>query len=50
MRALSALPQRRYTYLFEEFLPRLRALGVGEGTIETLLVANPRRYFAGEPL
>jgi phosphotriesterase-related protein len=48
MRLLSALPQRRYTYLFEEFLPRLRAAGVDASTLDRLLIDNPRRYFAGE--
>jgi len=32
-----------YTYLFREFVPRLRAAGLGDGEIETLLVANPAR-------
>jgi phosphotriesterase-related protein len=48
MRLLSALPQRRYTYLFEEFLPRLRAAGVDDRTIDVLLIDNPRRFFSGE--
>jgi predicted metal-dependent phosphotriesterase family hydrolase len=32
-----------YTYLFREFVPRLRAAGLGDGEIDTLLVANPAR-------
>jgi phosphotriesterase-related protein len=32
-----------YTYLFREFVPRLRAAGLGDGEIETLLVRNPAR-------
>ncbi|HET7676859.1 MAG TPA: hypothetical protein VFK38_03330 [Candidatus Limnocylindrales bacterium] len=32
-----------YTYLAETFLPRLRAHGVDEATLETITVANPRR-------
>ena len=32
-----------YTYLFREFVPRLRAAGLDDGEIETLLVANPAR-------
>ncbi len=32
-----------YTYLAREFLPRLRAAGVGEAEIETITVRNPRR-------
>lgn len=36
------------TYLFRVVFPKLREAGVGEKTIETLLVENPRRFFAGE--
>ncbi len=32
-----------YTFLFREFIPRLRAAGLGDGEIETLLVRNPAR-------
>ena len=32
-----------YTYLFREFVPRLRAAGLGDGEIEALLVGNPAR-------
>jgi predicted metal-dependent phosphotriesterase family hydrolase len=32
-----------YCHLFESFLPRLRALGVSEAEIETILVHNPAR-------
>jgi phosphotriesterase-related protein len=32
-----------YTYLADTFLPRLRAVGVDEATIETITVENPRR-------
>ena len=32
-----------YTFLFREFIPRLRAAGLGDGEIETLLVHNPAR-------
>jgi len=35
-----------YTYLSEQFLPRLRASGVDEATIEQLTHANPFRAFA----
>lgn len=38
---------RRFTYLFTDFLPRLRAAGIGEDTIRQMLVENPRRLFAG---
>lgn len=32
-----------YTFLFREFVPRLRAAGLGDGEIDTLLVTNPAR-------
>ncbi len=32
-----------YVYLFETFLPRLRAAGVSPAEIDTITVANPRR-------
>jgi len=32
-----------YTYLAEQFLPRLRAAGVSDADIDTMTVANPRR-------
>jgi phosphotriesterase-related protein len=35
-----------FTYLFDEFLPRLRAVGVDEKTIRQLVHANPFRAFA----
>ncbi|HXJ35618.1 MAG TPA: phosphotriesterase-related protein [Candidatus Eisenbacteria bacterium] len=35
------------TYVFETIVPRLRAAGVADGKIKTMLVDNPRRYFAG---
>ncbi|MBI3744641.1 MAG: phosphotriesterase-related protein, partial [Chloroflexi bacterium] len=41
-------PKRRYTYLLEEFIPKLRTAGATDDTIKTLTVENPRRYFAGE--
>ena len=34
-----------YTFIQEQFLPRLRELGVSEAQIEKLMVANPRRAF-----
>ncbi|MEE9285922.1 MAG: phosphotriesterase-related protein [Dehalococcoidia bacterium] len=43
-------PKRRYTYLIEEFIPRLLEAGVSESTVHTMMVENPRRYFAGEAL
>lgn len=38
-------PDWHYTHLHEDVLPYLREQGVTEGQIETMLVANPRRYF-----
>ncbi|MCH2169727.1 phosphotriesterase-related protein [Myxococcota bacterium] len=43
-------PKRSYTYLLEEFIPKLQKAGASERAIDTMLVDNPRRYFAGEPL
>jgi len=37
---------RPYTYLSEQFLPKLRAVGVDETTIRQLTHANPYRAFA----
>jgi phosphotriesterase-related protein len=37
---------RPYTYLPDQFLPKLRAAGVDEGTISQLTQANPFRAFA----
>jgi phosphotriesterase-related protein len=41
------LPHWEPTHLFRRILPALRARGVGEDVIETLLVDNPLRYFEG---
>jgi phosphotriesterase-related protein len=37
-----------YTYLFEEFVPKLRAAGIGDGDIRTLLSGNPARVLTWE--
>jgi predicted metal-dependent phosphotriesterase family hydrolase len=37
---------RSHSYLFDEFLPTLRARGLTEGDLRTLLVDNPARAFA----
>ena len=34
---------RPYTYLFDGLLPALRAAGLGQGDVHTLLVDNPAR-------
>lgn len=36
-----------YTHLFTEVLPKLRAIGVSETQIQTMLVDNPQRFFGG---
>jgi phosphotriesterase-related protein len=40
-------PARHHGHLFGDVLPALRARGVTEDQIETLLVASPRRYLSG---
>jgi phosphotriesterase-related protein len=40
-------PSWHYGHLFDDVLPALRERGVGEAEIETMLVANPARYFSG---
>jgi predicted metal-dependent phosphotriesterase family hydrolase len=43
---LTAYGGHGYTYLFETFLPRLRAAGVPEAAIHQMTVANPARLLA----
>ncbi|MGY1814089.1 phosphotriesterase family protein [Blastococcus sp. SYSU D00820] len=38
-------PQWHYTHIHEDVLPHLRAEGVTDEQIATMLVTNPRRYF-----
>ncbi|WP_323186804.1 hypothetical protein [Streptomyces sp. NBC_00878] len=38
-------PNWHYTHLYDEVLPALRAAGVTEAQLTTMLVENPRRYF-----
>lgn len=38
--------RHRYAHLLEDFVPRLRRAGIGESTIHTILVENPRRLLA----
>jgi phosphotriesterase-related protein len=40
-------PAWHYQHLFDDVLPALRERGVSAEQISTMLVANPRRYFAG---
>lgn len=42
------LPQWQPTHLFTTVLPALRAAGVAEEKIRTMLVDNPRRFFADD--
>jgi phosphotriesterase-related protein len=39
------LAEWRYTHIHDDVLPHIRERGVSEEQIETMLVANPRRYF-----
>ena len=39
-----------YTYMFTDFLPMLRARGMNDSEIFSILDDNPRRYFAGDAL
>jgi phosphotriesterase-related protein len=40
-------PKWNYEHLFDDVLPALRERGVSDAQIETMLIANPRRYFGG---
>jgi phosphotriesterase-related protein len=42
---MDLLPQWHYTHIHDDVLPYVRERGVTEDQIETMLVANPRRYF-----
>src|SRR3954453_16728243 len=42
---MDLLPQWNYTHIHDDVLPYVREHGVGDEQIETMLVANPRRYF-----
>jgi phosphotriesterase-related protein len=42
---MDLLPQWHYTHVVDDVLPYVRERGVAEEQIETMLVANPRRYF-----
>jgi phosphotriesterase-related protein len=47
VRRPAMLPNWHFRHLHEDVLPALRERGVSEVDIETMLVANPRRFFAG---
>jgi len=40
---------RPYTHLFENFLPMLHDRGIGDETVDRILIDNPRRLLAGAP-
>ncbi|MEE9286091.1 MAG: phosphotriesterase-related protein [Dehalococcoidia bacterium] len=42
-----AARKRSYTYLLREFLPKLKATGITDDALNTMLVDNPRRFFEG---
>jgi predicted metal-dependent phosphotriesterase family hydrolase len=52
MAELGSRGGRGYTYLAKRFLPALREAGLDEATLETLTVANPKRWLtiAGGPV
>ncbi len=39
--------KRSFTYILREFIPALKAAGINEDAIQTILVHNPRRFFEG---
>jgi len=43
----AAMPNWEPTHLFKRILPALRERGLSEADVTTMLVENPRRYFAG---
>jgi len=43
----SVLADWQPTHLFRKVIPRLHEAGVSQGKVDTMLVDNPRRYFAG---
>ena len=46
-RLRASLPNWEPTHLFRRILPQMRALGLPESDIKTMLVDNPARYFRG---
>ena len=47
-RLAQLLPQWEPTHLFKRILPQLRARGLSDADVHTLLVENPARYFRGD--
>jgi phosphotriesterase-related protein len=44
----AVLPDYRYTFLSTEVLPALRERGITDEQIDTMLIANPARFFGAE--
>jgi len=44
---MAASPNWNYAHILRDILPKMRAGGVAEETIRTLMVDNPRAYFGG---
>jgi phosphotriesterase-related protein len=42
------MPNWKPTHLFQNILPALKQRGVSQADIDTMLIENPKRYFAGE--
>jgi phosphotriesterase-related protein len=42
------MPNSEPTHLFKHIFPALKERGVSEADIQTMMVENPKRYFAGE--
>jgi phosphotriesterase-related protein len=40
-------PKWNYEHIFDDVLPALRERGVTQEQLDTMLIENPRRYFAG---
>lgn len=43
----AAMPNWESSHLFKRIFPRLRERGITDADIQTILVENPKRYFAG---
>jgi phosphotriesterase-related protein len=44
---VKACPNWSYSHVLKHIIPELNKAGVGEGTIQTMTVDNPRSYFGG---
>ena len=43
---LEMLPKWRSTHIFREIVPKLKAAGLSQAQIDTILIDNPKRLFA----